>query len=123
MGIPIKLFVATNENDNVHALLNKATFSLGGKVIPTPANAMDIRYPYNLERLIYFCSNSPEVTANYMQIAEGIDSQKNIAVIDPSLLDKITNTIPECRKVRTQDIYETINWYWRNTRQMVCNDY
>lgn len=43
MGFPIKFFPATNENDNVHAFLNKGQLRLGGTIISTPANAMDIR--------------------------------------------------------------------------------
>lgn len=117
MGVPIKLFPATNANDNVHAFLNKGHLRMGGKVLLTPANAMDIRFPYNLERIIYFLSNSAESTADFMKTCES--SADNIAVIGPGLMQRIQEIIPESRSISNQEIREAVLNCWNTNGYMV----
>lgn len=117
MGIPVKLFVATNENENVEAFLNKGILRIGGDVITTPANAMDIGSPYNLERIIYLFSESTELTASYMTECESC-SDATVKISD-ELLIKIRTVVQGSKKVHAEDIYETMRSIWRLNKYMV----
>lgn len=111
MGIPIALYVATNENDNVYNLLRNGKFQLGGRVVPTPANAMDILYPYNVERLLaLFTENT--LTEKLMTDGHG--------EVDEKVLSKIKCIVKDCFRADTDLIYKTVKKCWETSNYMVC---
>eukprot|EP00494_Astrolonche_serrata_P016413 UN16578 len=58
MGLPIsKISCCTNANDLVNRCFNHGDITIEISV-PTVSPAMDIRWPYNLERIFYFIYNT-----------------------------------------------------------------
>jgi len=119
MGVPLKLFISTNENDNVEAFFNKGLLRFGGPVKTTPANAMDIGFAYNLERILYFMSNFDcELTRELMEFAT--QSSTSEATIPILISTKIEQIVGKCKKIPTDQIYSTIKSCWQKNHYMVC---
>lgn len=76
----------------------------------TPANAMDIRYPYNVERISYLFTDAKTtldiVTANKSQISAETKS-------------KISENVKGSFKVETSLIYDTLESTWDQNHFMV----
>ncbi|XP_064611147.1 threonine synthase-like 2 [Liolophura sinensis] len=60
MGLPVKFVCAGNLNDIVARTISKGHYSVS-PVMSTLAPAMDIQYPYNLERVMYVLSGADHV--------------------------------------------------------------
>lgn len=110
MGVPINLFCATNVNDNVELFINSGVYEMGGTVVETPANAMDIRYPYNVERIFYLFTDA-QSTVNIVT--------KNKGLILPETKAKISNYVNGSFKVDTSLIYDTMKICWDQNNFMV----
>ena len=64
MGLPIhRIVAATNANDVVHRVIQDGDFRQAGNVA-TISPAMDIQLAYNLERMLYYCSNQKGAVVN-----------------------------------------------------------
>ncbi len=114
MGIPINLFCATNVNDNVEMFFNSGVYEMGGPVVHTPSNAMDIRYPYNVERIVYLFTNA-ETTVDIVTTTDRCH-------ILPETKFKISNCVNGSCKVETSRIYDTMKRCWEQNDFMVNSD-
>ncbi|ODM99419.1 Threonine synthase-like 2 [Orchesella cincta] len=114
MGVPVNLYSATNLNDTVALLINKGKLAFGGTVLETYSNAMDIRHPYNCERVLYFLSDSQTV-ASIMKNEEEYES-----VIPVDLHEKLRKYIKGALKVDTPTTLETIRECWKLNKYMIC---
>lgn len=110
MGVPINLFCATNINDNVEMFFEAGVYEMGGNVRHTPANAMDIRYPYNVERILYLFTDA-QTTVNIVT--------KNKSQISPETKSKISNYVNGSFKAETSQIYNTMRSCWEQNNFMV----
>jgi len=99
MGVPINLFCATNVNDNVEMFFESGVYQMGGNVFQTPANAMDIRYPYNVERILYLFTDARS-TADLVNQEKGIIKSETKA--------KISEYVVGSFKTETSLIYATM---------------
>ncbi|KAJ6643306.1 Threonine synthase-like 2 [Pseudolycoriella hygida] len=111
MGFPINLYCATNANDNVEMFFGSGVYEMGGAVVETPANAMDIRYPYNVERIFYLFTDAQR-TANVVAL--------NKSQISPETKDKISNFVNGSLKVETSLINETMKSCWDVNKFVIC---
>jgi len=114
MGIPVNLYSATNLNDTVELLINKGKIAFGGEVLETYSNAMDIRNPYNCERVLYFLSDSKTVTG-IMKNDEEYET-----VIPKDLHEKLRKHIKGALKVDTPTTLETIRDCWKLNKYLIC---
>lgn len=113
MGVPINLFCATNINDNVEMFFTTGVYEMGGSVFETPANAMDIRYPYNVER-IYYLFTDTQTTANLVK--------NNKSRIHSETKAKISEYVNGSYKVETALIYDTMKRCWeQNNFMVICH--
>lgn len=110
MGIPINLYCATNINDNVETFFKSGVYEMGGSVVETPANAMDIRYPYNVERIFYFFTDA-ETTASVVT--------KDRSDISTATKSKISMYVNGSFKAETSLIYATMKQCWEENHFMV----
>lgn len=110
MGVPISLFCATNINDNVEMFFASGLYEMGGSVFETPANAMDIRYPYNVERILYLFTDA-QTTATLMK--------NNSSYIPSETKAKISEYVNGSFKAETTLIYETMKQCWEQNNFMV----
>lgn len=111
MGVPINLFCATNVNDNVEMFFKSGVYEMGGSgVSETPASAMDIRSPYNVERIIYLFSDA-QTTANIVA--------QNRSNISPEIKSEISNYVNGSFKTETTLIYDTMKRCWDQNNFMV----
>lgn len=113
MGFKINLFCSTNINDNVEMFLSSGVYEMGGSVFQTPANAMDIRYPYNVERILYLFTDA-KTTANLVKNDKGLISSETKA--------NISQYINGSFKTETSLIYETMKRCWEENSFMVHLD-
>ncbi|KAG4077108.1 hypothetical protein HA402_016095 [Bradysia odoriphaga] len=111
LGIPINLFCATNINDNVEIFFNSGVYEMGGNVEETPANAMDIRYPYNVERIFYLFTDA-ETTLNIVT--------KDKSHISAATKSKISNSVNGSFKAETSLIFDTLKRTWEQNHFMIC---
>jgi threonine synthase len=114
MGVPVKLHVATNANDCMDVLIREGILDMGGEVIQTPANAMDIRNPYNVERILRLFMDGHNVASTIDQAEVG--SVK----IPEKVVSQISNVIASSMSVDTELIYKTIKNCWEENHYMVC---
>ncbi|CAG7725932.1 unnamed protein product [Allacma fusca] len=116
MGVPIKLHLTTNENDSMDILLRKGTLEMGGEVIQTPANAMDIRNPYNVERIFRVFMDSSSVAS----IIERAEVEGSSVEIPEEIVSQISKVIVSSMSVDTDLIYKTIKNCWEENHYMIC---
>lgn len=112
MGAPINLYCATNVNDNVEMFFESGVYEMGGTVLQTPANAMDIRYPYNVERIFYLFTDA-QSTADLVA--------KNNSRILPETKAKISDYVNGSFKAETSLIYATMKRCWEQNNFMVLS--
>ena len=111
MGIPINLYVTTNQNDCVYNLLNEGILHMGNEVIPTAANAMDIGYPYNVERIFHLCSDASTVASLITTLGK-----QNIP---EDVFHKIKALVKGAKSVDDSSIYETMKSIWDINKYVV----
>lgn len=112
MDVPINLFCATNVNDNVEMFFASGVYEMGGNVHHTPANAMDIRYPYNVERILYLFTDA-QATADLVTV--------NKSQISPDTRAKISKYVNGSFKTETSLIYDTMRVCWEQNNFMVLS--
>lgn len=110
MGVPINLFCATNINDNVEQFFASGVYEMGGSVFQTPSNAMDIRYPYNVERILYLFTDAQTITNT-------VKDDKSLIL--PETKAKISQYVNGSFKTETSLIYDTMKSCWEQNNFMV----
>lgn len=85
---------------------------MGGIVEETPANAMDIRYPYNVERIFYLFTDA-EDTLNIVT--------KNKSDIPAETKSKISHSVKGSFKAETSLINDTLKRVWEQNHFMVMS--
>lgn len=85
MGLPVKFVAAVNENDIVHRSLSQGQLTLSDEVVQTYSSAMDIQFPYNIERLLYYMSDCSPAQVN--SVMKQLETQGG-STIPPSVLQK-----------------------------------
>eukprot|EP00908_Phaeocystis_cordata_P001371 Transcript_11451.p3 GENE.Transcript_11451~~Transcript_11451.p3 ORF type:complete len:227 (-),score=88.43 Transcript_11451:47-727(-) len=104
MGSPVgRIVCATNRNDVVHRTLSRGDMSMRGN-LQTVSPAMDIQFAYNLERVLYFCSEGDSVLVG--QVMRGLEATRAAALPAP-LLAALQRTFLSCA-VSDEETLETM---------------
>jgi len=104
MGVPIRIHAACNENSCLHVLLSEGILEMGKQPILTPANAMDICNPYNVERLLHLASDPKTVTV--LMTAKG---KQHIPLEMKATLQTM---IEGSDSIGSKSIYQSIKYAW-----------
>ncbi|QWT55203.1 threonine synthase [Christensenella sp. MSJ-20] len=75
MGLPVgKLICASNRNNVLTKFFSDGVYRAGGTLHKTTSPSMDILVSSNLERLLYHCTQDPDLVKAYMEdLAQGRD--------------------------------------------------
>lgn len=116
MGLPIELVAAVNDNDTVHRAIQYGDFSLSGSVKSTPASAMDILEPYNMERIFWLISGSD---GNLIKgLMEEFNTTKKVKL--PEKLQKeLSKELKSC-SVSEEEIIQTMRHCWEDNHYLLC---
>jgi len=107
MGLPVKVFIAgTNANNMFANVVGKGT-SFGSLVNKyTLANAMDISVPSNLERILYLYGEPPE------NIPDILAEKRNVT---PEVSEKLRKDVFSEDIITNEDIEgHIVRFWWRN---------
>lgn len=115
MGLPIRFTAAVNENDIVHRSFSLGQLKLSEEVMKTHSCAMDIQYPYNIERLLYFLSDGD--TDLVRSIMKQVDEQSS-SVIPASLLQK--NDCIQTTVVQQNEATSAAGMFWNEHQYTLC---
>ena len=89
MGVPLRLVCAVNENDIADRALRLNDFSLSGRMLHTPASALDTSLPYNLERVFYYlCGQRADIVRDVMDTLEK-DGRSHL----PTAITEVTRSL------------------------------
>ncbi len=114
MGLPVENFIcANNENTTLHEAFSSGNFNRKG-VIQTVSSALDIGYPYNFWRLLYFTSGqNPEKIRQWMADFD----TKGVACLDEETRNEVvrgftsTSISDEQTLATISDVYRTEDGY------------
>jgi len=85
MGLPVGRFIcASNQNNVLTDFIGTGVYNRNRKFYTTASPSMDILISSNLERLLYFCSDSIKTT-EYMQLQK----KEGIYTVEPAVIEKI----------------------------------
>jgi threonine synthase len=105
MGLPVKLFIAGTNANNIFAnIVGKGTSSGSLSNKYTLANSMDISVPSNLERILYLYGEPPE------NIPDILSNQKDIT---PEVMENLRKDIFSEDIISNEDIEAHIVRFWR----------
>ena len=105
MGLPVKLFIAGTNANNIFAnIVGKGTSSGSLSNKYTLANSMDISVPSNLERILYLYGEPPE------NIPDILSNQKDIT---PEVMESMRKDIFGEDIITNEDIEAHIIRFWR----------
>ncbi|XP_066484793.1 threonine synthase-like 2 isoform X2 [Tiliqua scincoides] len=116
MGLPIELVAAVNDNNIVHRAIQHGDFSLSGSVKSTPASAMDILEPYNMERIFWLISGSD---SNLIKsLMEEFYTTKKVKLPE-ELQKKLSKELTSC-SVSEEEIIQTMRHCWEDNHYLLC---
>ena len=115
MGLPIRFTAAVNENDIVHRSFSVGQMKLSDEIIKTHSCAMDIQFPYNIERLLYFLSDGD--TALIKSIMTQIEEQSD-SVIPSNVLLK--NDCIQTVVVKQDEAIAVARMIWKEHQYVLC---
>ena len=115
MGVPLRLVCAVNENDIADRALRLNDFSLSGRMLHTPASALDGSLPYNLERVFYYlCGQRADIVRDVMETLEK-DGRSHL----PTAITE-GNTFIDTARVDTRELFATMKRVWEEFSYAIC---
>lgn len=108
MGLPIKLVIATNENDILHRFLKTGKYDKSHAVCQTHSPAMDILISSNFERVLYFLlmdqsefrtisdTASQSAAEKLKSLMDELNSEQSFTVAE-HVLNKARSLFQSCR--------------------------
>lgn len=115
MGVPVRLISVVNENDYGYKCFVEGRLVKQDKVIKTHACALDSSCPHNLERVIYFFSNS-STTKQVMEMYELTGEAK----LPSSLMDTFARHRITSIKVLQEAAIATARRVWQLHQYALC---
>lgn len=116
LGLPVHFLAAVNENDTVHRAFQSGHYSPSSTVHRTLSCAMDITYPYNMERVWYYLADGK--TSFIKEAMKDIEKNKT-CVIPPSVLTEAASCI-HTASVGQESVLATMGKLWEEHRYLVC---
>lgn len=115
MGLPVKFLAAVNENDTVFQALESGVFKSSPSVHKTLSCAMDINFPYNIERLFYyFTGGNTDMVKRIMNDFEN----EGLCNLPASVME--SNTAVSSVRVLGEGCVSTMQEVWKEHGYLIC---